>query len=76
MKPLFVWTISVGVLAAAAGLKWAATAQQQQGPIFIAGDRPPYLCTPTGRTKHSQFEAKLEYRARRRISEGGALSGA
>src|SRR5689334_10893877 len=34
MKPLFVWTISVGVLAAAAGLKWAATAQQQQGPIF------------------------------------------
>lgn len=40
MKPLFVWTISVGVLTAAAGLKWAATAQQQQGPVFIAGDRP------------------------------------
>jgi hypothetical protein len=39
MKALYVWTISVGVLTAAAGLKWAATAQQQ-GPVFIAGDRP------------------------------------
>jgi hypothetical protein len=40
MKRLLVCTISVAMLTAAAGLKWMATAQQRQGSVFIAGDRP------------------------------------
>lgn len=40
MKRLLVWAISIAVLAGAAGLKWVATAQQQQEPVFIAGDHP------------------------------------
>jgi hypothetical protein len=40
MKRFVVWAISIAVLTGAAGGKWVATAQQQQGPVFIAGDRP------------------------------------
>jgi hypothetical protein len=40
MKRLVVCTISVAILTAAAGLKLVATAQQRQGSVFIAGDRP------------------------------------
>jgi hypothetical protein len=32
--------ISIALLTGAAGLKWVATAQQRQGLVFIAGDRP------------------------------------
>jgi hypothetical protein len=39
VRTIVVWAISVAILTGAAGLKWAATAEQRQGPVFIAGDR-------------------------------------
>ena len=39
MRTIVVWSISLAILTGAAGLKWAATAEPRQGPVFIAGDR-------------------------------------
>jgi hypothetical protein len=39
VRTIGVWAISVAILTGAAGLKWVATAEPRQGPVFIAGDR-------------------------------------
>jgi hypothetical protein len=40
MKRLIVSTITIALLTGAAALKWVAAAEQRQGTVFIAGDRP------------------------------------
>lgn len=39
VRTITIWAIGVALLTGAVGLKWVATAQQQ-GLVFIAGDRP------------------------------------
>jgi len=40
MKRFVVSTITIALLTGAAALKWVAIAEQRQGTVFIAGDRP------------------------------------
>jgi hypothetical protein len=40
VRTTIILAISIALLTGAAGLKWVATAQQRQGLVFIAGDRP------------------------------------